>query len=140
MKNYLGRIILLVEEYEPAAEFYERNFGFKRIFDVKTDVGQRFLHLGSDLPGSAGIWFLKADTKEQKLRVGNQTAGQPTMVFYTSSIREIFAKLKEAAVRIKVELVLTPGYSYFHCLDLYGNEIVVVEIEEEKVDQVPKTD
>ena len=46
---------------------------------------------------------------------------------------------KKLLSEIKVELVLTPGYSYFHCLDLYGNEIVVVEIEEEKVDLVLKT-
>jgi predicted enzyme related to lactoylglutathione lyase len=129
MKNYLGRIILLVEDYEPAAEFYEKNFGFKKIFDVKTDVGQRFLHIASDPLDSAGIWFLKAESKDQRLRVGNQTAGQPTMVIYTTSLNETFELLGKNGVRVTVKPVLTPAYKYLHCLDLYGNEIVVVEID-----------
>lgn len=129
MKNYLGRIILLIEDYEAAASFYEKNFGFKKMFDVTTDVGQRFLHMGSDPLDTLGIWFLKADTKEQKERIGNQTSGQPTMVIYTTSLEELFQKLKENNVKIKIEPVLTPDYKFFHCFDLYGNEIVVVEIK-----------
>lgn len=130
MKNYLGRIIILVNDYEEASNFYEQNFGFKRIFDVTTDVGQRFLHIGTDTVNSLGIWFLKADSKEQKERVGRQTAGQPTMVIYTTSIEEQYQKLKDNNVMIKVAPVLTPEYKFLHCLDLYGNEIVVVEIKD----------
>ena len=43
MKNYIGRMIILVNDYEAASNFYEKNFSFKRIYDVTTDVGQRFL-------------------------------------------------------------------------------------------------
>jgi hypothetical protein len=130
MKNYLGRIIILIEDYEKAALFYEENFGFKKMFDVTTDVGQRFLHMGNDPLDTLGIWFLKADTKEQKERIGNQTGGQPTMVIYTTALEEQYQKLKENNVKIKIAPVLTPGYNFLHCLDLYGNEIVVVEIKE----------
>ncbi len=130
MKNYLGRIILLIEDYEKAASFYEENFGFKKMFDVITNVGQRFLHMGADPLDSLGIWFLKADTKEQKERMGNQTGGQPTMVIYTTSLEVLFKKLTDNNVKIKIAPVLTPEYKFFHCFDLYGNEIVVVEIKE----------
>jgi len=130
MKNYLGRIILLVNDYEEAANFYENNFGFTKIYDVTTDVGQRFLHMGTDPLDALGIWFLKADSKEQRERVGNQTSGQPTMVIYTTKLETLFQKLKSNGVKIKVEPVLTPEYRFFHCFDLYGNEIVVVEISD----------
>lgn len=130
MKNYLGRIIILIDDYEEASAFYEHNFGFKRIFDVTTDVGQRFLHIGTDPMDTLGIWFLKADSKEQKERIGNQTCGQPTMVIYTTSLEDLYQKLRTNNVRIKTEPVFTPGYKFLHCLDLYGNEIVVVEIKE----------
>ena len=130
MKNYLGRIILLVNDYEAAASFYESNFGFTKIYDVTTDVGQRFLHMGTDPLDALGIWFLKGDSKEQRERVGNQTSGQPTMVIYTTELETLFQKLKSNEVKIKVEPVLTPEYKFFHCFDLYGNEIVVVEIKD----------
>ncbi|WP_315816980.1 hypothetical protein [Paraflavitalea speifideaquila] len=47
MKNYFGRMIVLVEDYDQAFGFYNRNFGFQKIFELTTDVGQRFLHIGS---------------------------------------------------------------------------------------------
>ncbi len=128
MKNHLGRMILLVDDYEKAANFYAENFGFTKIFDVTTDAGQRYLHMGGDSAETMAIWFLKAETKDQKDRIGDQTAGQPTMVIYTSGLEETYQKLKSNGVRIKVEPVLTPGYKFFHCLDQCGNEIVVVEL------------
>lgn len=131
MKNYLGRIVLLVDDYEKSARFYETNFGFKRIFDVTTDVGQRFLHIGEESGVSPmGIWFLKADTKAQKERIGNQTGEQPTMVIYTTGIRALYDQLKKNDVRLKTEIVKTPEYSFFHCYDADGNEIIVTELKE----------
>jgi len=131
MKNYPGRIILLVDDYEKAIAFYEQNFNFKKMYDVSTDVGQRFLHMGADPADPFGIWFLKADTKEQKARIGNQTAGQPTLVIYTTELQKLYDRVRKNNVTIKVEPVLTPEYSFFHCLDIFGNEIVIVALNEE---------
>ena len=130
MKNYLGRIVLLVDDYEKSARFYETNFGFKRMFDVTTDVGQRFLHIGNDPQDALGIWFLKADTKTQKERIGNQTGEQPTMVIYTTEIEELFDRLVKNGTNLKSGIVKTPEYAFFHCYDIDGNEIVVTELSE----------
>jgi len=130
MKNYLGRIVLLVEDYEQSASFYEVNFGFKRMFDVTTDVGQRFLHLGREPLDSLGIWFLKADTKKQRERIGNQTGEQPTMVIYTTDIEALYERLLNNKVKLKTEIVKTPEYAFFHCYDMDGNEIIVSELNE----------
>ncbi|AXY75531.1 bleomycin resistance protein [Paraflavitalea soli] len=128
MRNYLGRMILLVEDYDKAFEFYHRNFGFGKIFELTTDVGQRFLHIGSGATGEAGIWFLQAEGKVQQSRIGNQVGEQPAMVIYTSNLTELYQQLQENGVKIKTAPVITPGYSFLHCYDLYGNEIVVVEM------------
>jgi predicted enzyme related to lactoylglutathione lyase len=130
MKNYLGRLVLLVKDYDEATNFYERNFGFTKMFDTTTDVGQRFLHIGTHALDSMGIWFIKADGKQQLERIGNQTNRQPTMVIYTTSLEELYQKLKTNGVKITVEPVITPNYKFLHCDDLYGNEIVVVEVQE----------
>ncbi|HTE34324.1 MAG TPA: VOC family protein [Chryseolinea sp.] len=130
MKNYLGRIVILVKDYEEATSFYESNFGFEKMFDTTTHVGQRFLHIGTHALDSMGIWFLKADGKQQRELIGNQTGGQPTMVIYTTSLEELHQKLKNNKVKITVDPVITPEYKFFHCCDLYGNEIVVVEKKE----------
>lgn len=127
MKNYIGRIVLLVKDYDEAAAFYEENFGFEKLFDATTKEGQRFLHIGTKKP-EVGIWFLKADTEEQLNSIGKQTQGQPVMVIYTESIEELYHKLVSNHVRIKKKPVINPDYSFFHCYDLYGNEIIVVEM------------
>ena len=101
MKNHLGRLILLVEDYEPALQFYQKNFEFETLFDITTSVGQRFLHIGTNSTNAMGIWFLKAEGKEQKERIGKQTAGQPTLVIYTTSLSELYDKLKHNNVRQK---------------------------------------
>lgn len=130
MKNQLGRIVLLIEDYEKSADFYETNFGFKRLFDETTDAGQRFLHIGSGPHDSSGIWFLKADTQSQKERIGNQTGGQPTMVIYTTHIDVLYDRLKRNKVKLKTEIIKMSGYAFFHCYDVDGNEIIVTELNE----------
>lgn len=129
MKNHIGRIVLLVKNYDEAADFYQRNFGFTKLFDMTTPEGQRFLHVGTEAKNAMGIWFLLATESEHEHEsgVGKQTQGEPLMVIYTSAIMELYKRLKANGVKIKVELVHSLSYSYFHCFDLYGNEIVVVE-------------
>ena len=129
MKNYLGRVVLLVDDYEKASSFYENNFGFVRLFDVATDVGQRFLHIGPESKKEMGIWFLKAEGSEQKERIGNQTIGQPTLVIYTDDLEAQYNKMLANNVKIKVEPVTTPEYSFFHCYDSSGNELIVTQLK-----------
>ncbi|TDN87084.1 putative enzyme related to lactoylglutathione lyase [Salegentibacter sp. 24] len=128
MRNYLGRMVLLVRDYEIASQFYEENFGFQVLFDQTTKDGQRFLHLG-DKENNFGIWFLKAEGKEQEQLVGNQTGGQPALVINTSNIQELYKNMKSNEVKIKQELESTPEYTFFHCFDNEGNELVVTELQ-----------
>lgn len=129
MKNKLGRTILLVEDYEASAAFYEKVLDFDRIFDMTTDVGQRFLQLG-DKESNVGVWLLKAEGEAQRARVGNQTAGQPTLVVYTEDLEVLYERLMKHKVEIKIEPVKGPEYDFLHCFDHDGNEIVVVELKD----------
>jgi predicted enzyme related to lactoylglutathione lyase len=132
--NRLGRVIILVHHYDEAFAFYERSFGFRKIVDYTTENGQRFLHIGAGGENDAGIWFLKADTEEQMKRVGNQTGGQPALVIYTSSLEDLHRNLELQGVKIKAGPVLTRPYKFLHCYDLYGNEIIVVQLEDGNVE------
>lgn len=127
MKMQIGRIVILVKDYEEAYRFYNEALGCTKLFDTTTDDGQRFLHIGFSEGDSIGIWFLKAGGKEVS-RVGNQTAG-PLMVIYTDQLEEVYIRLKQKNVSIKSEPVITPEYKFLHFLDLYGNEIVLVELK-----------
>lgn len=129
MKIEFGRIVILVNDYDEAFKFYEENFGCKKFFDLTDNSGQRFLHISFGSESTAGIWFLKAETEEQKSRVGYQTGGQPALVLYTDSFESLVEKLVSNQIKITKETEITDEYISLSVLDLYGNEIVIVELK-----------
>jgi uncharacterized glyoxalase superfamily protein PhnB len=129
IKNYIGRLIILVSNFDEALNFYEKNFNAKILVDYTTTEGQRFLHVGFDTDDAIGIWFLEGDSNRPYQTTGNQTAGQPTFVMYTNALDALYQKLLNNGVKIKLKPVYADAYSFFHCYDLYGNEIIVTELK-----------
>ncbi|MFZ6011956.1 MAG: VOC family protein [Bacteroidota bacterium] len=127
MKISLGRVVILVHDYDEALAFYSSALNCIRLYDMTADNGQRFLHLGFE-GEPAGIWLLKAATPEQLQRVGKQTHG-PALVLYTDSFEDLHRQLVAHKVRVTKGPVVEPEYKFLHFLDLYGNEIVLVELK-----------
>jgi len=128
MHTRLGRTIVLVDDYDKAFEFYERNFFCKKIFDETSPSGQRLLHIAFSNDDKIGIWLLKAEGENQKNLLGKQTGGQPTLVIYTSDVEALYYHVQGNGVRIIEPLATARESKFFHCLDLYGNRLTVVEL------------
>ncbi len=128
MNVQLGRAVLLVKDYDEALRFYQTNFECKVLFDQDSSFGLRYLHIGFE--GETGIWLLKAESQAQDALIGNQTGGQPTLVFYTSDLQELYNKLLVNGVTITHPPANNPEYSFFQCEDLYGNGLVVVQLKQ----------
>ena len=78
LKNHIGRLIILVKDYEDALSFYQKNFNCKVLVDYKTGEGQRFLHIGFDTEEAIGIWFLKVDANDAGPTPGHHIPVHPT--------------------------------------------------------------
>ncbi|MDN5216689.1 VOC family protein [Fulvivirgaceae bacterium BMA12] len=128
MKIELGRVVILVENYDLALDFYQKALGCHIIFDQTTPEGKRYVHVGFKKKDTTGLWFLKAETEEELKQVGHQTLGQPMMVLYTNDLEKVYQRLKDNQVKISKQPVVSPGYKFLHFLDLYGNEIIMVEM------------
>ncbi|XWX54762.1 VOC family protein [Methylosinus sporium] len=62
MMQTLGRIVILVNDYDEAADFYRDKLGLDTLFDAG-EGARRFLHLGF---GQGGVWLLLADNAEAR--------------------------------------------------------------------------
>lgn len=126
----LGRVVVLVRDYDEAAAFYRDAFGFETLVDQRVDADRRYLHLG--LPGQpgVGVWLLRAEAGAGPERVGRQTGGEPLLVLYTPDCDAFVARFRARGGRVVRAPVDGGGARYAHLLDLYGNEVVVVEVRE----------
>ena len=68
----LGRLVVLVHDYDVALAFYRAAFGAQVLFDAPNPSGGRYLHIGFGPEDGAGVWLLRAGG-EAAARVGRQT-------------------------------------------------------------------
>lgn len=127
MKTELGRITILVKDCDEAYDFYEKNLGCKKFFDLVDSHGKRYLHVGFDTDLAAGIWLSEAETEEEFTRIGDQTGGKPAFVVYTDSFDEFHERLISNGTEIIEEPAVSHGHKSVHFRDLYGNIIVAVD-------------
>jgi len=123
----LGRIIILVEDYDAALGFYQAAFGAQVLFDAPSPTGDRYLHVGFGGDAGIGVWFLRA-TGEAGARVGRQTGGEPLVVCYTPDVRAAVARAEAVGATVVRPIETAGGASFAHVTDLYGNVLVIVEL------------
>jgi predicted enzyme related to lactoylglutathione lyase len=134
----LGRVVILVRDYDAALGFYQAAFGARVLFDAPTPSGDRYLHIGLG-PESAdsvvhsrrapevGFWLLRPAGAEYE-RVGRQTGGEPLAVLYTPDVRGALTRVTAAGGVVVRPVETADGASFAHVADLYGNEFVLVEV------------
>ncbi len=134
MIRSIGRTVVLVHDYDEALQFYQGILGFETIVDVDAGGGMRYVHIAP--PGeNSGLWLLEATSENDRLRVGDQAGPQPFMVFYTDDAQADFDSMTEHGVNIIRPIVETNDAAFFHFGDLYGNEIVMVELKQNGIEQ-----
>lgn len=121
MKQYIGQIVLLVEDYDDAIKFYTGKLSFEIIEDTKLSETKRWVVVNP--PGSKGCGLLlaKADGEEQQSRVGNQTGGRVFLFLYTSDFNTAYQNLLDNNVRIVRQPVKEAWGMVAVFADLYGN-------------------
>jgi catechol 2,3-dioxygenase-like lactoylglutathione lyase family enzyme len=128
MFTRIGRIILLVKDYEEALKFYVEKLGFEKIYDETVGDGLRYVHIG--LPGQeeVALWMIKAGNGERSL-VGRQAGNEPLFVLYTDDCKKTYETLRQRDVEFLYEPEDSEGDIHVHFKDLYGNQIVMVQLK-----------
>ena len=127
----IGRTTLLVRDYEDALAFYRDRLGFHVLHDSKSPNGGRYLHIGiaaQEGEMAVGLWLMEAKGADSIL-VGRQAGDQPFLVLYTDDCEATIRQMEAAKVEIRKAPDSREGATFAHVADLYGNEIVIVELE-----------
>jgi len=128
MITEIGRTTLLVDDYDDAIEFYTDTLGFEVLYDDELEEGYRAVHVGRSEQTPVGIWLMEPVGEEERALVGEQTGDQPAFVFYTDDCRETYETLSDRGVTFLGEPTSDEGSVHVHFEDLYGTQIVLVEL------------
>ena len=123
----LGRLVILVTDYDTAIAFYQDKLGMEVFVDMAVGA-QRYVHLR--LPEQPRWAYGCCRRKRRRSATEyDQTGGQPVGVFYTSDTRRDHARFAAQGVRFTREPVEDAVAVYAHFIDLYGNEFVLVQLK-----------
>jgi len=125
----VGRVVLLVRDYDEALDFYTR-LGFQVLFDQVAENGFRFVHVGLGDQNGVGLWLLQPADDEQRGLVGRQGGGQPMLVLYTDDVHSDYLRLSSQGVMFRDEPREEADSFVAHFRDLYGNEHVLVQVKD----------
>jgi catechol 2,3-dioxygenase-like lactoylglutathione lyase family enzyme len=122
MKQSIGYIALVVQDYDKAIDFYVGTLGFTLIEDTFIEAQNKRWVLVAP-PGSTGSQLLlaRAVGEEQSSRIGNQTGGRVFLFLHTDDFWRDFKAYKEKGVIFVREPKEEPYGTVAVFTDLYGN-------------------
>ena len=121
LKQYLGHIALVIDDYDRAIAFYTRQLNFDLIEDTLISETKRWVVVAPKGSSQCKILLAKAANEEQKSRIGNQTGGRVFLFLYTDNFERDYAELKLKGVEFVREPVKENYGRVAVFKDLYGN-------------------
>ncbi len=101
MANHLGLIALIVDDYDPAIEFFTGVLGFELVEDspARTTDGRPKRWVTVRPPGAqTGILLARADDPPQRAAVGDQFAGRVGLFLQVDDFDATYRRLVDAGV------------------------------------------
>jgi len=132
MKQFLGRIALVVNDYDEAIAFYTQKLHFTVIEDTVLTTTKRWVVIAP--PGSpkdgCSILLAKATSDQQQNNVGNQAVGRVFLFLFTDNFDRDFQNLIGQQVTIVRQPVTNTYGRVVVFADLYGNLWDLIEPSE----------
>lgn len=122
MKQRIGLISLVVEDYDEAIAFYTQKLSFKLVEDTVMSPTKRWVVVAPpNASEGSHLLLAQAANDEQKSYIGNQTGGRVFLFLYTDDFWRDYRIMLEKGV----EFTQTPREETYGTVvvfkDLYGN-------------------
>jgi catechol 2,3-dioxygenase-like lactoylglutathione lyase family enzyme len=123
----IGRIALVVRDYDEAIAYFTRCLGFELVEDTPQSASKRWVVVAP--PGGAGTALLlaRAATPEQERRIGDQTGGRVFLFLGTDDFWGDYERMRGRGVDFAEEPRQEPYGMVVVFRDLYGNRWDLLE-------------
>ena len=128
MRQSIGLVSVLIEDYDEAINFYVGVLGFTLIEDTPiAKQNKRWVVVGPNGFDGARLLLAKASSEQQLVLIGNQTGGRVFLFLYTDDFDRDYANYQNKGVVFVREKVQEPYGRVAVFLDLYGNRWDLIE-------------
>lgn len=121
MKQRIALVTLVVNDYDEAIKFYTEKLNFEVIEDTKLSETKRWVRIQPQSSSEFCLLLAKADSEEQKSRIGNQTGGRVFLFLYTDDFWRDYKNMQAKGISFVREPVEEKWGRVAVFKDLYGN-------------------
>ena len=128
MPQAIAAVTLLVPEYDEGIAFYRDILGFDLVEDSELEGDKRWVLVRPPGQGGTALLLARADSDEQRARIGDQTGGRVFLFLETEDFATDHARYEAAGVRFLEDPRHEPYGTVAVFEDLYGNLWDLVEL------------
>lgn len=131
MPQLIAYITFVVREYDEAIDFFTQKLKFKIVEDTELSDKKRWV-LVAPQTGESALLLAKADSREQKKRIGDQTGGRVFLFLHTADFWHDYNEMKSNGIQF-IEKPRNESYGTVAVFfDLYGNKWDLLELKNKK--------
>ncbi|WP_462152741.1 VOC family protein [Pseudoalteromonas xiamenensis] len=131
VKQRIGSIALVVENYDDAIEFYTQKLQFAVVEDTDLGGGKRWVLISPPNSNGTNLLLAKATTSEQKATIGYQTGGRVFLFLHTNDFWRDYESMRNNGVTFHETPRVEPYGTVAVFQDLYGNKWDLLQLDAE---------
>jgi uncharacterized glyoxalase superfamily protein PhnB len=117
----IGRVALVVRDYDEAIAYYTTCLGFSLIEDTPLGDEKRWVLVAPTKGNGTALLLARAATPEQSARIGDQTGGRVFLFLHTDDFWRDYREMQSRGVKFETEPRQEPYGTVAVFVDLYGN-------------------
>ncbi|GAD79833.1 VOC family protein [Vibrio ezurae] len=122
VKQKIGNVALVVENYDDAIAFYTQKLSFTLVEDTDLGGGKRWVQVSPPNSDGTNLLLAQASSEEQKMAIGNQTGGRVFLFLQTNDFWRDYQAMQERGVIFHEEPRVEDYGTVVVFEDLYGNK------------------
>ncbi len=129
MKQSIGFVTFLIEDYDKAIEYFVNKLQFNLIEDTEIDDNKRWVIVSPKGGKGTSLLLAKASNAKQVQAIGNQTGGRVAFFLHTDNFDRDFSFMKKNGVKFLEEPRSEPYGKVAVFEDFYGNKWDLLELK-----------